>query len=314
MRLIRGFRNLKYKFKKPVLTIGMFDGVHLAHRRIIKEVVRQAKILKGTSIVLTFTAHPSKVLRKDADIALITSLKHRIELIRQLDVDVCLLLDFNREFSRMPAEDFVKDILVDRLGIYCLIIGEGFRFGRKKRGTFSLLKILSKRYGFKVKKINPIKINNRIISSSRIRMLIQKGKINEVNGLLGRKFSVFGKVTKGKARGRILGYPTANITPLQESVPCRGVYAVFVKIDNKILPGILNIGFRPTFSLKEKTIDTIEVHVFNIRKNLYRKTLEVFFIQRIRPEKRFTSHQALLARIKKDEFKAKKILQTQSLP
>lgn len=308
MKLIRGIKNLKQKFKNPVLTIGVFDGVHLAHQRIIREVVRQAEVLKGTSIVLTFTPHPFKTLQRDFASPLITSLEHRIDLFRRLNVDVCLLLDFNKEFSKTTAKNFVKHILVDAIGINYLIVGGGFRFGKNRAGTFSLLKRLSKSYGFKMCLASPIKVNEEIVSSSKIRTLIQRGRIKEARRFLGREFSIFGKVKRGDARGRILGYPTANLVPLQEIVPLAGVYAVFVRLGNRILPGILNIGCRPTFRPKGESSNTIEVHIFNFRNRIYGKTLEVFFIQRIRSEKKFVSHQALLARIKQDELRAKKIL------
>ncbi len=344
MKLIGNIEGLKGKLKKPFLTIGMFDGVHLAHQSIIKEVVRKAKASEGTSIVLTFSLHPSKILKKWPTASLITSLAHRIDLIKRLGVDICLLLDFNKEFSRMPAKDFIKHILIDVIGINYLAVGQGFRFGKDRAGTYSLLRKFSKMHGFKLRRINSVKINGKIISSSRIRAFIQRGKINQAAGLLGRDFSILGKVTKGNARGRILGYPTANIAPLQEIVPLAGVYAVFVKLDNKIFPGILNIGKRPTFrqetsclaspdtqdfSLrsfsgwesalsfpipsKKITSDTIEVHIFNFRKNIYGRKLEVFFIQRIRPEKKFSSREELVKQIKKDELKVKKNL-TRKLP
>lgn len=311
MKVVRGISNARRKFKHPVLTIGMFDGVHLAHQRIIKEVIRQAKALKGTSIVLTFSPHPLKILASYTSVPSITSLKHRVDLLKELRVDICLLVDFNKEFSKMPAQDFVKDVLVKAIGVNCLILGEGFRFGREKKGTFSLLKKLSRIYGFKVCRVEAIKMNGKIISSSRIRKVIQGGKINQANRFLGRKFSILGKVKKGSARGRILGYPTANIAPFQEIIPLAGVYAVLVKVGGEVLPGVLNIGYRPTFHAKKKFPPTIEVHIFNFQKNIYGQTIEVFFIQRIRDEKKFISRQALLARIKKDELRVKEILKNQ---
>ena len=312
MKLIRDIKSLKQKFKSPVLTIGIFDGVHLAHQRIIKEVVRQAKVLKGTGIVLTFNPHPFRTLKGPLATPLITSLEHRIDLFRRLNVDVCLLLNFDKNFSRMSAKDFVKQILVDTIGINYLIVGKRFHFGKNRAGTFSLLKSLSKEYGFKIREINPIKINSRIVSSSKIRLLIQRSNLKQVRRFLGREFSILGKVKRGDARGRILGYPTANLEPSQEIVPRTGVYAVFVRLDKEIFPGILNIGCRPTFRLKEKYLNTIEVHIFNFHKRIYSKTLEVFFIQRIRSENKFISRQALLARIKKDELQAKRILKSKN--
>ena len=308
MKVIKNIENLRQKFKKPVLTLGIFDGVHLAHQKIIKEVVQQAKILKGTSIVATFHPHPLKILKGSKDTPLITSLEHRIDLIGQLNADVCLLLDFDKRFSQTPAKNFIKRILVDTIGINYLIAGKALRFGKHRRGTFLLLKRLSKTYGFKLCMVNPIKIKGKIISSSKIRAFIERGKIDEANNFLGRVFSILGKVKRGSARGRILGYPTANIEPEQEVIPARGVYTVFVRLDNKVFSGILNIGYRPTFKTKEQASFTIEVHIFNFHKKIYGKRIEIFFIQRIRAEKEFALRRTLLAQIKKDEVKAKKIL------
>ncbi len=308
MKLITDLDNLRNKFKNPVLTIGIFDGVHLAHQRIIREVRRQAQIIKGTSMVLTFNPHPLKVVKTDTPGYLITSLKHRIDLIRQLNADVCLLLDFDKGFSRMSGQEFVKHILVDTLGVSYLIVGTGFRFGRKRSGSFTLLKKLSKTYGFKIRQIKTIRINGQTISSTAIRALIQNGKIRQANKLLGRNFSIYGRVEKGRARGRILGYPTANIRPEQELTPGSGVYAVLVKLDKKVFNGISNVGTRPTFGSEEKLFPAVEVHIFNFHNKIYGRQLEVFFLQRIRPEKKFASQQALLEQIKKDELKAREIL------
>jgi len=307
MKLTRGIGNLRGKFKQPVLTLGVFDGVHLAHQKVIREVVRRAKLLKGTSIVITFAPHPLRLSKKAKDAPLITSLKHRIDLINRLGADVCLILDFNKRFRKVRAEDFIKRVLVETIGVKYLIVGAGFRFGKGRAGTLSLLKKLSKKYTFVIHSLRAVKMRDKIISSSRIRVLIQRGKISEANELLGRKFSLYGKVKRGSARGRILGYPTANIEPEQEIVPAYGVYEVYVRLKNKIFPGILNVGCRPTFPSKKKPSPTIEVHIFNFHKKIYGKQLEVFFIQRIRPERKFASQGALLAQIKKDELKLKKI-------
>lgn len=307
MKLTRGIGNLKGKFKQPVLTLGVFDGVHLAHQRIIKEVVRRAKVLKGTSIVLTFAPHPLRLIKHAKSAPLITSLKHRIDLINRLGADVCLVLDFNKEFRKVRAEDFIKRVLVKAIGVKYLIVGDGFRFGKGRAGTLFLLRKLSKKYAFVVRSLRVVKMKDKIISSSRIRLLIQRGKINEANKLLGREFSIYGKVKRGSARGRILGYPTANIEPEQEIIPAYGVYAVYVKLNNKIFSGILNVGCRPTFHSRKNPSPTIEVHIFDFHKEIYGKHLEVFFIQRIRPERKFTSQGALLAQIKKDELYLRKI-------
>ena len=311
MKVIRGIKNIKQKFKRPVLAIGMFDGVHLAHQKIIKAVIRQARVLKGTSMVLTFCPHPLRILKGRYATPMIASLQHRIDLIKQLGIDVCLLLDFTKKFSCICAEDFVKHILVNSIGVNYIIVGEGFRFGKNKHGSFSLFKKLSLNYGFKIRQVKTIKLNGQPVSSSKIRSLIQKGKVNKVNKFLGRNFSLCGKVRRGSARGRILGYPTANIEPSRELVPLRGVYAVVVKLNSKFLPGIVNIGARPTFHSKTNAYNTIEVHIFNFHNKIYGKKLEILFVERIRAEKKFPSPQALLKQIKKDELKAKKVFTPQ---
>jgi riboflavin kinase/FMN adenylyltransferase len=313
MKLIKGLKGLRKKYKNVVLTIGMFDGVHRAHQNIIKQVIYQARKIKGTSMVLTFDPHPLKLLKGYTDVPLITSCAHRIELIRQLNVDVCILLDFNKQFSKISAKKFIQDILINTLRIKYLIIGRGFRFGRQREGTFSLLRSLSKNSNFTARRISPIKIRGKIISSSKIRSLIQKGRIEQANRFLGRSFSLLGKVKKGSAQGRILGYPTANIEPQEKLIPARGVYVVTVKIKSDILPGILNIGRRPTFWSKKRSSVTIEVHIFNFCKKIYGRNIEIFFVKRIRSEKKFVSHQALLAQIKKDERMAKSILKARKI-
>lgn len=308
MRIIRGIKNIKQKFTMPVVTIGIFDGVHLGHQKVIHTVVRRAKDTGGTSMVLTFDPHPWKTVGGPFPKPLICSLEHRLELIRRLNADVYLLLDFNKEFSRLTAEDFVKRVLVDTLNIDCLIVGAGFHFGRSREGGFSLLKKLSARYGFTVQRINPVKTEGMTISSTNIRALIRQGKIKAANGLLGRNFSIYGRVKEGAGRGRTLGYPTANIEPRQEIVPAYGVYAVEVKLEGKLFPAVLNVGARPTFNPRKDVPPAVEAHIFDFCRNIYGKKLEVFFIQKIRSEKKFPSREALLARIKKDELKAKAIL------
>ena len=310
MRVIRSIKGFAQEFKRPVLTMGIFDGVHLAHQKIIRETVRQARTLKGRSIVLTFKPHPLKNFKGLSASSMITSLERRISLIRRFNVDACLVLDFNKRFSQIRAQDFIKRFLVDAIGVNYVIIGEGFRFGRNRNGSFFLLKKLSKIYGFKTRQIKTLKLNGQIVSSSKIRSLIQKGKLKQANRFLGRNLSICGRIKKGSARGRILGYPTANMEPPKGLVPLNGVYAVFIRLNNQIFPGILNIGIRPTFSADGDCNNIIEAHIFDFCNQIYGKEMQVFFIQRIRSEKKFVSKEALLKQIRKDEIKAKKALRS----
>lgn len=308
MRVIKGISNIAKKFKDPAVALGVFDGMHLGHQRIIKRLICKAKALGSVSVVITFDPHPLKSFYENNVAPLITSLDHRIALIESLGADVCLVLNFDQRFARISAEEFIRHFLVRSIGVRHIVVGEGFRFGQKKQGTLSLLRRLGKEDGFSVEAVKPVRVNSCIISSSRIRMLIQKGKVKQANELLGRNFSIHGKVTKGCARGRLLGYPTANIQPEQEIVPAYGVYAAQVKLKNKTMPGILNVGCRPTFYHLRKFSPVIEVHIFNFRNTIYNQKLEVFFLARIRAERKFTSREALLRQIKKDEIKAKAIL------
>ncbi|MFH1045418.1 MAG: bifunctional riboflavin kinase/FAD synthetase [Candidatus Omnitrophota bacterium] len=306
MRIIKNIQNLRGKLKCAVVTLGVFDGVHLAHQYIIRRVVNQAKNSQGTSVVLTFDPHPVKVLGKNTRVPLITSLNHRVQLIRDLGVDACVIVPFVKKFSYLSAEQFVAQILVRKIGVKRLVLGQDFRFGRNKKGSLALLEKLSQRYSFTVEKIKPLTLEGEVIRSSRIRTLLEKGQIRQANMLLGRPFSILGKVTQGKSRGRLLGYRTANIIPEQEVIPRRGVYAVRVKINGEVLPGMVNIGLRPTFDQKNDVV--IEAHIFGFSKNIYRKKLEVFFVERIRSEKHFHSSRALQAQIRRDEHQAKVIL------
>lgn len=187
------FRKVLGALKNPVLTIGIFDGVHLAHQKVIGEVVSQAKALQGTSVVLTFAVHPEKTFRKNRTPFLVTSLHHRLNLISQFDVDVCFVLEFNRQFSKITPEEFVRRILVNSLKVKYLIVGEGFRFGKNRKGDFSVLKRLSQKYKFYVRQIKTVTINDQVISSTKIRRLIQNGKMPEAKTLLGRDFSIYGQ-------------------------------------------------------------------------------------------------------------------------
>jgi riboflavin kinase/FMN adenylyltransferase len=308
MKVIKGFSNFPSNIKRPVVALGVFDGVHKGHQKIIREAIKKAKAINGTSVVLTFDPHPLKLLGRETSIGLITSLKHRVELIRSLKADICVIVNFNRYFSRISAQNFVRQILIDAMGISCLVIGRDFRFGKNKSGSLALLQKLSKEQGFTIKNVKPLRISRRAVSSSLIRKLITKGAINQANRLLGRNFSLSGEVTKGNARGRFLGFPTANIEPEQEIIPLQGVYAVRVKIERKMYNGVLNIGRRPTFDFEKKRHPVIEVHISSFSKNIYGKKLEIFFVKRIRPERKFPNHEALKKQIKRDELAALRIL------
>lgn len=291
--------------KKTIAAIGIFDGVHLGHRRIIKAAVRAAKRSKGRSIVITFDPHPLKVLKPCQPIPSIMSTAHRMRLICELGADVCAVIKFTRRFSGLKPRDFIKKVLVDRFKASELFIGSNFVFGKNNAGSAALLKRLGPEYGFKVAIVPMVKVNGKVVSSTAIRNLIIRGKIKEASRMLGRPVTVFGTVVSGASRGRLLGYPTANIDPHHEAIPPSGVYAVRVRLGNKKFGGALFIGHRPTFGEKEPVI---EAHIFDFRSMIYGEDIEVTFIKRLRGVRKFAGHRKLVEQIRKDDAYARRIL------
>lgn len=316
MKTIFGPHKLKERFKKTVVLVGVFDGLHRGHRYLIQKAVSLSRALNKKSVCVTFHPHPKKQ-------PCLISLTHRLKLIEALGVDYCLVIKFTRNFSQVKAEDFVKDILVKFFHPEFIFIGENFRFGSQARGTVEVLKSLSKTFGFKVQAVKELsaadfssdKRGRQKISSRGIRHLIKSGELKDARRLLGRRVSVLGTVISGAKRGRSLGYPTANINPHHEVLPANGVYAVKIFYREKEYRGICNIGKRPTFNNPElvqlrlsQDTQTIEVHLFNFKKNIYGQDLEIQFIKKIRAEKKFPDCSSLAAQIQKDHHQALRIL------
>lgn len=291
--------------KKTIAAIGIFDGVHLGHKAIIKSAIRRARAIRGKSVVITFHPHPLKILQPDRPIPLLMSTKHRLRLIGELGVNICLLIRFNKRFSNLQPRDFVKKILVEKLNVCEVYIGSDFVFGKDGMGNAILLKKYGRCYGFKVKIMPMIKIAGKVVSSTMIRNLIMKGRLDEAAKMLGRPVTVFGTVVKGTRRGKLLGYPTANIDPHHETIPPSGVYAVWVRVRNRKYGGALYIGTRPTF---KEAAPVIEVHIFNFRKLIYGEDVEIIFIKKLRSDRRFSSKQKLVEQIRKDNIIARRIL------
>jgi len=283
-------RYMKKILYPTVVTIGIFDGVHKGHQVILKKVLEEAKKSRLKSVVVTFDPHPVKVLSRDAQIPLLMSLDHRIRLIKEMGVDYFFVEKFTKGFSKLSPEDFIKNILIDKLNLKVLITGEDFLFGFKEKGDARLLKRLSKIYNFKFYSILPLKIKGEHVSSTRIRKAIEKGSLKLASELLGRPVTILGTVVKGKALGRKIGFPTANIDPHHESIPPSGVYGVDVALEGKFYRGILNISNHKI----------IEVHMFDFNRNIYGKDIEVIFKQKIRDEKKFKTLVALKRQIQID--------------
>lgn len=302
MKIIYGIDKIQ-KFKKPVVALGVFDGVHLGHQRILKAAADKARRINGTSVVVTFWPDPHREKS-------LYSLEHRLRLIEAVGIDVCVVVRFTKAFSGMPAEDFVKGILSGKLAARYVYVGKNFRFGKLGRGDFRRLRSLSRAYNFTLRAFDMVKINGRPVSSTLIRKLITAGKINIARRLLARPVSVLGTVIKGDSLAARLGFPTANINPRHEILPPPGIYAAFVIYNAGRFEGVCYVGTRPTFAKKAQK--RVEAHIFDFKKHIYGKDLEIQFMKKIRDDKRFASGESLSSQIKKDVSSAKEFFSSLS--
>jgi riboflavin kinase / FMN adenylyltransferase len=304
-------KNRKSDISKPTaIAVGVFDGVHRGHKKIIESLIRHARLNKLCSLVVTFNPHPGKVLKGESAVSMLSSLGHRISLIKSLGVDACIVVDFNKKLMNMQSKYFFKSILMQKLGMKELFLGEKFSFGKEGLSSRQDLKKIADNLGFKLHIIKPVLYRGNVISSSIIRKLIEKGRLDKASRLLGRRVSILGRVVHGRKRGRILGFKTANIDPHHEAIPPSGVYAAYAVLGKKIYKAVLNIGRRPTFRERDPNI---EVHIFGINKNLYNKNIEAYFVKKLRPEKRFQDIHSLRVQIHKDTFNAKKLLSSSGI-
>ncbi|HDH05559.1 MAG TPA: bifunctional riboflavin kinase/FAD synthetase [Nitrospirae bacterium] len=309
MKIIDGLENIKQKMPCPVLTLGNFDGVHLGHQAIFRMLIERAQEKKGTSVVYTFVPHPLRVIAPERAPKLLTTYKDKIKLIEECGIDVIICANFTKEFANISAGDFVREILCKALGVKEIFIGSNYLFGKGRKGSPELLKKIGKECGFTVAIIEEIKINNATLSSSMIRNLIAKGRVDEAAKFLGRQYSVEGIVVEGAKRGKsLLDTPTANLLTANELLPKDGVYAVKVDIDGKMYGGATNIGHNPTFKDKKFSFET---HVLDFNGRLLGKTLRIYFIKRIRDEMKFPGVDELGAQLKKDIEEIGNILKDQ---
>ncbi|GAI76362.1 unnamed protein product, partial [marine sediment metagenome] len=305
MEIIRYSKNIILPNKKCYIALGVFDGVHLGHQKLIKLTVDKAKKNDGMSMVVTFDPHPDIIINPESNVFLLTTLEERISLIKDLGVDVFLIIKFNKVMSKMPPEDFISKILVDSLQTKELFVGFNYKFGFQGKGNTDILREYSKFYKFKTNILKPITANNTIISSTRIKDYIKSGEIKKAKKLLGHAITISGRVISGKGRGRkLLNFATANIeTPSDKILPVNGVYLVEIKIDNKKYYGLMNIGIKPTFKESERTI---EVHIINFNKKIYNKKVVVNILKKIREEKYFKHPSLLKKQIENDILTANK--------
>ncbi len=293
-------------FSRTVVTIGNFDGVHLGHRAILGLVVQRARELGGQAVAVTFNPHPVKVLRPEVNLPLLTTQDQKLKLLTASGLDAVVVLPFTTEFAALPARDFVRQYFCERLRAREVVVGHDYCFGRGREGNIDLLKEMGEIYGFTVQVVWAVEVDRAVVSSSLIRALLRLGKVTEAGRLLGRPYGVAGRVIQGKGRGaKLLGVPTANILTPNELLPSTGIYAVWVRRGEEILPGVANIGTCPTFDNSELSL---EVHLMEFSGDLYGENLEVRFVTRLREEQRFPSLEALAAQIHADIAAARQAL------
>lgn len=303
MKIIRNAAGIK-GISCSIVTLGNFDGIHIGHQRLLGRLAKRAKAQGCPSVVYTFEPHPLKVVAPHKSPLLIVDITDKEAIIGSLGVDYLVFARFTQEFASTHPREFVEKVLVKGLCAKEVWVGSGFSFGRQRSGTVEYLKTLGKEFGFKVFAVAPYKKGGQTISSSRVRELIKGGDVKGAALLLGRNYSMKGRVARGNAIGKGIGFPTANLKITSELVPADGVYAAYALTNGKRHNAVVNIGIAPTFGKKERVV---EAHILGFKKNIYNKKIALSFIKRLRDEKRFSSKEALAQQIKKDIEKAERL-------
>ncbi len=300
------------KNKATIITIGTFDGVHLGHQKILKQLTNEAKKSNLKSLVLTFFPHPRMVLQKESDIKLINTIAEKQALCSDMDIDYLVIQPFNKAFSRYTALEFVRDILVEQLHMKKLIIGYDHQFGKNREGGIEELQEFGLMFDFEVIEIDKQELNTVAVSSTKVRNALREGNITLANSYLGHSYTITGPVVSGRKLGRTIHFPTANIhvPELYKLIPKDGVYIVKSVIDSHMYYGMLNIGNRPTVG---GTHRTIEVHFFDFDKDIYYKTIQIQLLKRLRDEYKFDGIEALVKQLQKDKKEALVIIKNDQL-
>lgn len=303
MEFIRGLHNLKPVHTKCVATIGNFDGVHTGHQAVIKQVIDQAHAMGLPSTIITFEPQPREYFRPEVSPARLTKLREKLHAMKDCGIDRVLCLRFNEHLASLSAEQFVRQVLVDGLGIKYLVVGDDFRFGQGRDGDFEFLREAGERYGYAIANIPSYIVDGLRVSSTRIRQALMAGNLDLVELLLGRPYCMCGHVAHGDKRGRTIGFPTANIHLHRHATPVKGVYAVRMHgLKEGVVNGVANIGTRPTVNAGARIL--LEVHLFDFDRDIYGEHVDVCFLEKLRDEQKFESFEALQAQIRRDIEKA----------
>jgi len=310
MQLTRGIHNMRINVDENrqgcVLTIGNFDGVHLGHQQVILALVKKARELNCEAAVLVFEPQPQELFSPETAPARLCRLRDKYALLKNLGVDRLICINFNKKFASLNAEIFIKDLLVKRLAIKHLIVGDDFRFGKNRQGNFSMLEAAGQQFGFSVTDTASHKLAGCRVSSTAIRQLLEKDDLSAAESMLGRPYSIIGKVFHGDKRGREMGFPTANVRLKRRVSPVSGVYAVQIKSQFGQHFGVANIGSRPTVAgIRQQ----LEVHIFDFDNNLYGAVIEVVMLKKLRSEQKFNSLTGLIKQIAIDTEQARTFVQ-----
>lgn len=308
MKIYNNFSDF-VKVPNAIVTIGTFDGVHLGHQAILKDMVKTAKDIGGETVVITFYPHPRQVLNINAaNLRFITTQEEKLQLLEKSGVDNVIVVNFTKEFSRVSSEDFIRDYIIEHINPVKLVIGYDHHFGNNRMGDFNLLSEMQNKYNFQVQRIEAHDVENIAVSSTKIRHSLQQGDIERANALLGYQFSYIGKVVSGNKIGREIGYRTANIEVEREFrlIETSGVYATYVDYEGKEYKSMTYIGKKPTVNNDET--ENIEVHLFDFAGDIYDKEIKVRFVKRVRGEQKFESLDALKKQIQIDEKNIREIL------
>jgi len=304
MEIFRHIEEPKLSASRTVVTLGNFDGVHLGHQALIRHTVEEGKRLGVPSVVLTFEPHPLKLLAPARAPKLILLHKDKMRLFQSFGVDIVVIQNFDESFAALEAPDFVRSFLVERLRSKKLWVGRDLRFGKGRKGTVEKLVQWGTRYDFEIGAVEPIVVDQERVSSSRIRQLVEEGRVEEATPLLGRYHFVSGKVVSGHRRGRELGFPTANIASRNEVLPQDGIYATLLQIGEESLSSVSSVGVNPTFGPAARTIESF---VLNFDRSIYGESVRLSFVKRIREEKKFDSVEQLISQMRGDVTAAQSI-------
>jgi riboflavin kinase / FMN adenylyltransferase len=298
----------KLKLLNPVITTGTFDGLHAGHQKVIAKTIEIANKTEGTPVIITFWPHPRFVLGK-GDFSLLNTFEEKKRLFEEMGIEHVYYQKFTTDFAQLSSEEYVKQILVDKIGVKTLVVGYDHQFGKKRTGKFETLGDMAKKFNFQLEKVDVLNMNGLSVSSTKIRTYLENGRISEANQMLGYDYSVCGKVVEGYKKGREMGFPTANISlsDKHKMIPQDGVYAVYASVEKKFYKGMLSIGYRPTIT-EQPHNKSIEVNLFDFSGDIYNSFISVYFIQKLRNENKYANIEELKNQLMIDKKNAQILL------